>query len=82
NALNAELISELNAALGELEADPGIGCVVLTGSPKAFAAGADIKQMAALSYPQVYLDDFFADADRIATRRKPLIAAVAGYALG
>ncbi|WP_120993534.1 enoyl-CoA hydratase [Stutzerimonas urumqiensis] len=82
NALNAELISELNAALGELEADPGIGCVVLTGSPKAFAAGADIKEMAALAYPQVYLDDFFAEADRIATRRKPLIAAVAGYALG
>jgi len=82
NALNAQLISELNQALGQLEADPQIGCIVLTGSPKAFAAGADIKEMAELSYPQVYLDDLFAEADRIATRRKPLIAAVAGYALG
>ncbi|WP_028241214.1 enoyl-CoA hydratase [Stutzerimonas azotifigens] len=82
NALNAELISELNTALAELEADPGIGCVVLTGSARAFAAGADIKQMAGLSYPQIYLDDFFAEADRIAARRKPMIAAVAGYALG
>ena len=82
NALNAQLISELNQALGQLEADPRIGCIVLTGSAKAFAAGADIKEMAELSYPQVYLDDLFAEADRIATRRKPLIAAVAGYALG
>jgi len=82
NALNAQLISELNQALGQLEADPQIGCIVLTGSAKAFAAGADIKEMAELSYPQVYLDDLFAEADRIATRRKPLIAAVAGYALG
>lgn len=82
NALNAQLIGELNQALGRLEADPQIGCVVLTGSAKAFAAGADIKEMAELTYPQIYLDDFFAEADRIATRRKPLIAAVAGYALG
>jgi enoyl-CoA hydratase len=82
NALNGQLINELNQALGQLEADPQIGCIVLTGSAKAFAAGADIKEMAELTYPQIYLDDFFADADRIATRRKPLIAAVAGYALG
>ncbi|TNF83366.1 enoyl-CoA hydratase [Pseudomonas sp. ICMP22404] len=82
NALNSDLIAKLNRALDHLEADPGIGCIVITGSPKAFAAGADIKEMAGLSYPQIYLDDFFAAADRIGNRRKPLIAAVAGYALG
>jgi enoyl-CoA hydratase len=82
NALNAQLIAELNLALDRLESDPGIGCMVITGSPKAFAAGADIKEMAELCYPQIYLDDFFAAADRIGNRRKPLIAAVAGYALG
>ncbi|WP_137885696.1 enoyl-CoA hydratase [Pseudomonas sp. 2FE] len=82
NALNGQLIAELNLALDRLESDPNIGCMVITGSPKAFAAGADIKEMAELCYPQIYLDDFFAAADRIGNRRKPLIAAVAGYALG
>ena len=82
NALNSQLIGELNQALDRLEADAGIGCIVITGSAKAFAAGADIKEMLELGYPQIYLDDFFAAADRIGTRRKPLIAAVAGYALG
>ncbi len=82
NALNAQLIGELNQALDRLEADPEVGCVVLTGSAKAFAAGADIKEMADMTYPQIYLDDYFAAADRIANRRKPLIAAVSGYALG
>ncbi|MCJ8207963.1 enoyl-CoA hydratase [Pseudomonas sp. RGM2987] len=82
NALNSQLIAELNQALDRLEADPEVGCLVITGSTKAFAAGADIKEMAALSYPQIYLDDFFAAADRIGARRKPIIAAVAGYALG
>ncbi|MCF7532817.1 enoyl-CoA hydratase [Pseudomonas petrae] len=82
NALNAQLISELNHALDELERDPGIGCVVLTGSAKAFAAGADIKEMAELKYPQIYLDDLFSDSDRVANRRKPIIAAVSGFALG
>ncbi|WP_339463065.1 enoyl-CoA hydratase [Pseudomonas sp. EA_105y_Pfl2_R69] len=82
NALNSQLIAELNQALDRLEADAGIGCIVITGSAKAFAAGADIKEMLELGYPQIYLDDFFAAADRIGTRRKPLIAAVAGYALG
>jgi enoyl-CoA hydratase len=82
NALNSQLIGELNQALDHLEADAGIGCIVITGSAKAFAAGADIKEMLELGYPQIYLDDFFAAADRIGTRRKPLIAAVAGYALG
>ncbi|MBF8676431.1 MULTISPECIES: enoyl-CoA hydratase [Pseudomonas] len=82
NALNAQIVSELNQALDQLERDPGIGCVVLTGSAKAFAAGADIKEMAELKYPQIYVDDLFSDADRIANRRKPIIAAVSGFALG
>ncbi len=69
-------------ALDDLDRDPAIGCMVITGSEKAFAAGADIKEMAELSFPNIYLDDFFHLADRIAQRRKPLIAAVSGYALG
>ena len=82
NALNNQIIIEINQALDLLEKDPTIGCMVLTGSEKAFAAGADIKEMLDLSFPQIYLDDFFSLADRIAQRRKPLIAAVSGYALG
>ncbi len=82
NALNSQLIAELNLVLDRLEADPEVGCLVITGSAKAFAAGADIKEMVDKGYPQIYLDDFFAAADRIGNRRKPLIAAVAGYALG
>ncbi|AXL70892.1 enoyl-CoA hydratase [Pseudomonas aeruginosa] len=82
NALNEQLISKLNKALDHFEQDPAIGCIVITGSAKAFAAGADIKEMADLTFPQIYLDDFFASADRIGNRRKPIIAAVAGYALG
>ncbi len=82
NALNAQLIDELNQALDRLEADRDIGCIVLTGSAKAFAAGADIKEMAELRYPQIYIDDLFAESDRVAARRKPMIAAVAGFALG
>jgi enoyl-CoA hydratase len=82
NALNSALISELNHALDELESSRDIGCIVLTGSAKAFAAGADIKEMAELKYPQIYLDDLFSDSDRVANRRKPIIAAVAGFALG
>ncbi|WP_173910589.1 enoyl-CoA hydratase [Acinetobacter sp. Marseille-Q1618] len=82
NALNSQLISEVNAALDDLEQDQSIGCMVLAGSEKAFAAGADIKEMANLTFPNIYFDDFFHLADRIAQRRKPLIAAVSGYALG
>ncbi len=82
NALNAQLVSEVNHALDTLEADAHIGCIVLTGSKKAFAAGADIKEMAELSYPQIYMDDLFSDSDRVANRRKPIIAAVNGFALG
>ncbi|NIF18387.1 enoyl-CoA hydratase [Pantoea sp. Cy-639] len=82
NALNAQIVGEINQALDQLEKDPSIGCVVLTGSAKAFAAGADIKEMAELQYPQIYVEDLFSDADRIANRRKPIIAAVSGFALG
>jgi enoyl-CoA hydratase len=82
NALNAQIVGEINRALDGFEADPNVGCVVLTGSEKAFAAGADIKEMAGKSYPQAYLDDFIIAWDRVAARRKPLIAAVNGFALG
>ncbi|MGE1172973.1 MULTISPECIES: enoyl-CoA hydratase [Pseudomonas] len=82
NALNAQLVSEVNRALDGLEADANIGCIVITGSKKAFAAGADIKEMAELTYPQIYMDDLFSDSDRVANRRKPIIAAVNGFALG
>src|SRR4051794_19685501 len=82
NALNATLVGETNAALDAFEADPNVGCVVITGSEKAFAAGADIKEMAGLGYPQTYLDNFIASWDRVASRRKPIVAAVAGFALG
>ncbi|WP_095157620.1 enoyl-CoA hydratase [Pseudomonas sp. Irchel 3E13] len=82
NALNRQIIGELNQALDAYEADANIGCIVLTGSAKAFAAGADIKEMAELSYPQIYVDDLFSDCDRVANRRKPIIAAVSGFALG
>ncbi|WP_202368120.1 enoyl-CoA hydratase [Pseudomonas sp. MWU318] len=82
NALNAQLVSEVNHALDGLEADANIGCIIITGSKKAFAAGADIKEMAELTYPQIYMDDLFSDSDRVANRRKPIIAAVNGFALG
>src|SRR3954447_10052307 len=58
NALNSTLVGEVNAALDVFEADPNVGCVVITGSEKAFAAGADIKEMVGHTYPQTYLDDF------------------------
>jgi enoyl-CoA hydratase len=82
NALNSQIVSEINEALDGFERDAGIGCIVITGSEKAFAAGADIKEMAGLSYPQTYLDDFITSWDRVGSRRKPIIAAVAGFALG
>lgn len=82
NALNGQLIGEVNAALDGFEADIGIGCIVITGSEKAFAAGADIKEMQSRTFPGTYLDDKFADWDRIGQRRKPIVAAVAGFALG
>ena len=83
NALNAALIRDLGHALDAFEADAAIGAVVLTGSDKAFAAGADIKEMQSKSYMDVYLADFITIGwERITTCRKPIIAAVAGYALG
>ena len=82
NALNAALVLELNAALDAFEADDNIGCIVVTGSDKAFAAGADIKEMAGKTYAEVNLGDFGGNQDRIARARKPVIAAVAGFALG
>jgi enoyl-CoA hydratase len=82
NALNAALMRDLAHAIGEFEADPNIGCVVITGSDKAFAAGADIKEMADKTFNEVFLGDFAADWHRVAEARKPVIAAVAGFALG
>ena len=82
NALNSALIAELNQALDAWEADEGIGCIVITGSEKAFAAGADIKEMQSKTYMQVYQEDFIGTWDRVARCRKPVIAAVAGFALG
>ncbi|MFS8035677.1 enoyl-CoA hydratase [Xanthobacter sp. AM11] len=82
NALNAQLIGELNAVLDEFEHDRSIGCTVVTGSEKAFAAGADIKEMQGFTYPGTYLDDFITSWERISRARKPVIAAVAGFALG
>ncbi|WP_375461430.1 enoyl-CoA hydratase [uncultured Enterovirga sp.] len=82
NALNAALLAELDGALSSFDRDPAIGCVVLTGSEKAFAAGADIREMSGLGFPAVYSDDLFAVGDRIARHRLPVIAAVAGFALG
>ncbi|WP_420560406.1 enoyl-CoA hydratase [Tepidicaulis sp.] len=82
NALNNQLLDELIEAVGTFDADPAIGCIVLTGSEKAFAAGADIKEMQPKSYMDVFKEDLFTKADRIAEARTPLIAAVSGYALG
>jgi len=83
NALNAALITELGAALDEFEDDAGIGAIVLTGSEKAFAAGADVKEMVSKSYPEIYCEDFITRGwERVAQCRKPVIAAVAGFALG
>ncbi len=82
NALNSELAGELNTAIKAFEADAGIGCIVLTGSDKAFAAGADIKEMAGQSYMDTFMDNFAAGWDAAARARKPVIAAVAGFALG
>ena len=83
NALNAALIADLGKALDAFEADGAIGAIVLTGSERAFAAGADIKEMAGKSYMDVYLADFITRGwERITTCRKPIVAAVAGHALG
>ncbi|MDR3376404.1 MAG: enoyl-CoA hydratase [Ancalomicrobiaceae bacterium] len=82
NSLSSELMGELRQALDAFEADDGVGAVVITGSERAFAAGADIKEMAGYSYPGTFLDDFIASWGHVAARKKPIIAAVAGFALG
>ena len=82
NALNAALIAELGQALSQFDQDQKIGAIVITGSEKAFAAGADIKEMASKSFMEAYLGDFLASWDKVASQRKPVIAAVAGFALG
>ena len=83
NALNAALVAELGMAFDDLEADPAIGAIVLTGNDKAFAAGADIKEMADKTYMQAYSEDFITRGwERVGQCRKPVIAAVAGVALG
>jgi enoyl-CoA hydratase len=82
NALNAQLISDLNRALDAFEADSSIGCIVVTGNERAFAAGVDIKEMHTKTFVEAYGSDFVAPFDRIGHCRKPVVAAVAGYALG
>ena len=82
NALNSELIGELNEALGAFEQNDAIGCIVIAGSEKAFAAGADIKEMLPKTYMDAYLEDFITSWEQVSRVRKPIIAAVAGYALG
>ncbi len=83
NALSETVMEEMASALDDFEADPAIGCIVVSGSEKAFAAGADIKEMQSKSYMDAYLEDFISrNWERVTTCRKPVIAAVAGYALG
>lgn len=82
NAINTQLTQEVLAAAEAFAADPAIGCIVITGSEKAFAAGADIKEMQQKQYVDMYVSDWFSAWDRLPAVRKPIIAAVAGFALG
>jgi enoyl-CoA hydratase len=82
NALSGRLIEDLNAALAAFEADPAIGAIVLTGTEKAFAAGADIKEMQDKTFADAFLGDFISRWENVSKTRKPIIAAVAGFALG
>ena len=82
NALSAALMEDLDAALEGFEADPAIGAIVLTGSEKAFAAGADIKEMQDKTFADAFLGDFISKWERVTRVRKPVVAAVAGFALG
>ncbi|MGW6845966.1 enoyl-CoA hydratase [Streptomyces sp. NPDC054958] len=82
NALDLRLMTEVVAAVEELDRDPEVGCIVLTGSAKAFAAGADIKEMWPQGYMDMYLSDWFTAWDRLGQVRTPTLAAVSGYALG
>ncbi len=82
NALNSQVMHEVTTAAAEFDSDPGIGAIIITGSAKAFAAGADIKEMAELSFSEVFASDFFEAWSKLAAVRTPTIAAVSGYALG
>jgi enoyl-CoA hydratase len=82
NALNTAVMNEVTTAAAEFDDDRGIGAIVITGNEKAFAAGADIKEMSGLSFADVFAADFFARWSEFAATRTPTIAAVAGYALG
>ncbi|EAU38242.1 enoyl-CoA hydratase, mitochondrial precursor [Aspergillus terreus NIH2624] len=83
NALSSPLFTEINDALSKYDADKDIGAIVITGSEKAFAAGADIKEMAPLTFSAAYSNNFIAPWSHLANNiRKPVIAAVSGYALG
>ncbi|WP_394619018.1 enoyl-CoA hydratase [Lentzea sp. JNUCC 0626] len=82
NALNLQAMNEITAVAAELDRDPSVGAIVITGSARAFAAGADIKEMAPQSFSDVYAADWFAGWDALSRVRTPLIAAVSGYALG
>lgn len=83
NAFNKQLMDELTDAVKKFEADDNVGCLIVTGSEKAFAAGADIKEMASKNYMDVFMEDFItANWEEVTRARKPVIAAVAGYALG
>ncbi|MCW3798528.1 enoyl-CoA hydratase [Sphingomonas sp. BN140010] len=82
NALNSEVLRELIAAFAAYDADDGQRCLVLTGSEKAFAAGADIKEMSSQGFADMYASDFFAGWEKVTATRKPWIAAVSGFALG
>ncbi len=82
NALNRALKAELGLAIDAFEADDNIGCMLITGNEKAFAAGADIKEMADQTFIEAYLGNFAGNWDRAARARKPIVAAVAGFALG
>ena len=82
NALNAEMMEEIVTAASGFDADPNIGAILITGSEKAFAAGADIKQMADRDYADMYADDWFRRWDDLTRLRTPMVAAVSGFALG
>ena len=82
NALNSTVARELTDLIGAIDRDPEVACSIITGSEKAFAAGADISEMEAKSYMDMYGEDFFSVWDKLASSQKPVIAAVAGYALG
>lgn len=82
NALNTQVMNEVTSAAADFDADPGIGAIIITGSAKAFAAGADIKEMSELSFADAFGADFFAPWSKLAAVRTPTIAAVAGHALG